>query len=99
MHVTPLHVILLWRRPEARGQTDDERELSLLLQQTLEASVRLDLLTKSTVDMYVTVLASDGGVTGAAVVCASLALANASIELFDLVSACTVGCRGDAVRM
>eukprot|EP00612_Vaucheria_litorea_P002141 CAMPEP_0171454800 /NCGR_PEP_ID=MMETSP0945-20130129/1944_1 /TAXON_ID=109269 /ORGANISM="Vaucheria litorea, Strain CCMP2940" /LENGTH=122 /DNA_ID=CAMNT_0011979901 /DNA_START=578 /DNA_END=946 /DNA_ORIENTATION=+ len=53
------------------------------------------MLTKSTVEVYVSVLADDGGVLGAAISCASLALADASIELYDLISGCTVGyCNG-----
>ncbi|KAG5193051.1 ribosomal protein S5 domain 2-type protein [Tribonema minus] len=87
------------KRSEVRGQTDEERELSATLQQALEASVRLDLLTKTAVDVYVTVLAADGGVLGAAITCASLALANASIELFDLVAACTAACADGQVLL
>lgn len=78
-----------------------ERECSTLMQQALEVSVMLDKFPKSTVDIYALVLESDGGFSflcisekigelSAAITCASMALADAGIECFDLVSSCSV---------
>ncbi|CAM9652108.1 unnamed protein product [Chrysoparadoxa australica] len=72
------------------AQSLKEKELSAMLKETLEGSIHLQVLTKSVVDVYVVILQVDGGELGAAVTCASLALADAGIELVDLVTACSV---------
>lgn len=54
-------------------------------------------LTKSVVDVRVMVLQADGGELAVATTCASMALADAGIELYDLVTACSVGYRGTQV--
>ena len=56
----------------------------------LSASVQLHLLPKSTIAVHALVLQDDGGALPAAVTCASLALADSGILLYDLVAACTV---------
>lgn len=77
------------RAPKAGpAGTAEERALSLDLAAALSASVQLQLLPKSTVAVHVLVLQDDGGALPAAVSCASLALADASIALFGLVAAC-----------
>ena len=68
----------------------EEKTLSLALSSALSASVQLHLLPKSTIAVHALVLQDDGGALAAAISCASLALADASIELYDLVAAC--GC-------
>ncbi|KAJ3172152.1 hypothetical protein HDU88_006967 [Geranomyces variabilis] len=78
-----------------RGYMKDEqeREYSLVLEQALSPAVRLDLIPKSTVDVFVQVLESDGSAAclAAAITCASLALADAGIEMLDAVAACSAG--------
>lgn len=56
-------------------------------------------LTKSVVDVHVMVLQADGGELAVATICASMALADAGIELYDLVTACSVGFSGTQVRL
>lgn len=53
--------------------------------------MRLDLLPKSAIDVYITVLESDGisSCLSAAITAASAALAHAGIEMLDLVAACS----------
>lgn len=68
----------------------EEKALSLALSAALAASVQLHLLPKSTIAVHALVLEDDGGALPAAVSCASLALADAAIELYDLVASC--GC-------
>jgi len=70
--------------------TLDEIRLSSGLNDAIAPSVRLDRLPKCVVDVFVLVLQSDGSVLPAAITAASLALADARIELFDLVSSCSV---------
>ncbi|KAG0221691.1 3' exoribonuclease family, domain 1-domain-containing protein [Mortierella sp. GBAus27b] len=76
-----------------RGHVRDpqEKELSQVLSQALTPAVRLDLLPKSTIDIYITVLESDGfgSCVAAAITAASVALAHAGIEMLDLVAGCS----------
>lgn len=50
----------------------------------------LEKYPKSQIDVYVLLLEADGSSAAAAICVASLALANAGIEMRDLVSACSV---------
>lgn len=76
--------------PRSSATTLDEIRLSAGLNDAIAPSVRLDRLPKCVVDVFVLVLQSDGSVLPAAITAASLALADAGIELFDLVSSCSV---------
>ena len=62
------------------------------MEQALAPAVRLDLYPKSTIDVVVTVLEADGNVSSlaASLLGASLALADAGVEMVDLVVATTV---------
>lgn len=61
-------------------------------------SLQVHRLTKSVVDVRVMVLQADGSELAVATTCASMALADAGIELYDLVTACSVGYDGTQVR-
>lgn len=58
--------------------------------QALVPAVRLELLPKSTIDVFISVLENDGieSCVAAASIAASAALADAGIEMFGLVVAC-----------
>ncbi|XP_078383805.1 exosome complex component MTR3-like isoform X3 [Oculina patagonica] len=45
---------------------------------------------KAQVDIYITVLENDGNALPAGIICASLALGEAGIEMYDLVSSCSL---------
>ena len=68
--------------------TLNEVELSAALGDAIAPSIRLDLLPKCVIDIFVMVLQADGSVLPAAITAASLALADAGVELFDLVASC-----------
>lgn len=69
----------------------DEAELSLNLKDAIYSSVlNLEQFSKSVIDVHVRVLQDDGGILVAAIIAASLALADAGVECCDLVSACNV---------
>uniref|UniRef100_A0A7S2A982 Exoribonuclease phosphorolytic domain-containing protein n=1 Tax=Trieres chinensis TaxID=1514140 RepID=A0A7S2A982_TRICV len=74
------------------GQTaavaEDEVELSRQLYDAIVPAVRLEELRKSAVDLYCSVLQADGSVLPACVAAASIALADASIEMDDLITCC-----------
>eukprot|EP00996_Jenningsia_fusiforme_P002937 NODE_3745_length_924_cov_9.878857_g3444_i0.p1 GENE.NODE_3745_length_924_cov_9.878857_g3444_i0~~NODE_3745_length_924_cov_9.878857_g3444_i0.p1 ORF type:complete len:257 (+),score=35.73 NODE_3745_length_924_cov_9.878857_g3444_i0:81-773(+) len=71
-------------------QTDEEKEYSRLMEQALESAVILDRFPKSQIDIRVMVLeCCDCDDLAVAITCASLALADAGIELYDLVASCS----------
>lgn len=78
-------------RRSGRGQDAEERSLSLRLAEAVEVCLRLDKYPKSVIEAHVVVLeaGSGAGVLAAAVTCCSLALANAGLEMYDLVAACS----------
>jgi|EP01047_Picozoa_sp_COSAG01_P067530 exosome complex component MTR3 len=80
--------------PERHRRTTEEKGPSQRLQRALEVCLRLDKYPKSVIDLYVFVLDSDGGVMELAITCGSLALAHAGIEMFDLVTACSIASLG-----
>ncbi len=68
-----------------------EMELSKVIRESLEPVVLTDLYPRTTIDLFVEVLQSDGGSRCAGITGASLALADAGIPMKDLVAACAVG--------
>ncbi|KAI8388668.1 ribosomal protein S5 domain 2-type protein [Radiomyces spectabilis] len=76
-----------------RGHIRDtqEKEYSHILEQALAPAVRLELLPKSAIDIYINVLENDGtsSCIAAAIIASSVALADAGIEMLDQVTACS----------
>jgi exosome complex component RRP41 len=68
-----------------------EMELSKVIRESLEPVVLTDLYPRTTIDVFIEVLQSDGGSRCAAITAASLALADAGIPMKELVAACAVG--------
>ena len=65
----------------------------------LPAMVSLQNLPKTVISVTLTILQDDGCILSACVIAASLALSNASLELYDLVTSCTVCCMEDGVLL
>lgn len=63
-----------------------------MVQAALEAAVRRHTFPKANVDVYCLVLESGGADAAVAITAASLAIADAGIEMYDLVSSCSVVC-------
>ncbi len=63
-------------------------EIGMLLKRTFESVVQLERFPHSQIDVYVTVLAADGGTRCAAINAVTLALVDAGIPMKDLVVAC-----------
>ncbi|KAL7995055.1 putative ribosomal protein S5 domain 2-type [Plasmopara halstedii] len=74
-----------------RGQDSDEMELSAILEEALTPAVMLHKLPKCVLSVFLTVLEDDGGVIAASINCASLALADAAVEMYDVVTASSAG--------
>lgn len=68
-----------------------EMELSKVIRESLEPVVMTDLYPRTTIDVFIEVLQSDGGSRCAGITAASLALADAGIPMRELVAACAVG--------
>ncbi|XP_067013327.2 exosome complex component MTR3 [Anabrus simplex] len=80
-----------------RGHQSDaeEKEYSLILRRALEPAVCRHEFPNFQVDVYALVLENDGSGLPAAITCAGLALADASVPMYDLVTATSLGIHGD----
>nr|XP_033799656.1 exosome complex component MTR3 [Geotrypetes seraphini] len=70
--------------------TSLERELSLALQESLEPAVRLERYPRAQIHVWVLVLEDRGSAFASALSAASLALADAGIEMYDVVVGCAL---------
>jgi exosome complex component RRP41 len=68
-----------------------EIEISKVIREALEPSLILEDYPRTAIDVFVEVLQSDGGSRCAGITAASVALADAGINMRDLVSACAAG--------
>ncbi|ESK97013.1 mrna transport regulator 3 [Moniliophthora roreri MCA 2997] len=68
----------------------EDRGLAVAIHQALLSSVRLELLPKSTIDIFILIIEADGleGCIASSTIAASTALAVAGIEMFGLVTSC-----------
>lgn len=80
-------------RRKQKGQQDDERQLSIQLAEAVSVSVQLDKFPKSVIECYVLVLEGElsHAVLSASITCTSLALANAGVDMYDIVACSTAG--------
>ncbi|GAB4859237.1 Exosome complex component RRP41-like [Ancistrocladus abbreviatus] len=77
-----------------RGQGSDHKEFSSMLHKALEGAIILESFPKTTVDVFALVLESGGSDLPIVISCASLALADSGIMMYDLVAAVSVSCLG-----
>lgn len=77
----------------------EDRSLAVAIHQALLSSVRLELLPKSTIDIFIVIIEADGieGCIASGSVAASTALADAGIEMFGLVVACSAALVGQDI--
>lgn len=68
-----------------------EVEISKVMRESLEPVVMLEDYPRAAIDIFVEVLQSDGGSRCAGITAASVALADAGINMRDLVAACAAG--------
>lgn len=71
-------------------QGSEEKDLSLMLLESLRPGVCLHKYPRSQIEVNVMVLENDGSVLAHAITCASVALADAGIEMYDLVLGCSI---------
>lgn len=68
-----------------------EIELSKVIRDAIEPVIFTELFPRTSIDVFIEVLQSDGGTRCAGITVASLALADAGIPLKDLIAACAAG--------
>ncbi|XP_054795264.1 exosome complex component RRP41-like isoform X2 [Prosopis cineraria] len=73
-----------------RGQGLDNKEYTAMLHKALEGSIMLETFPKTTVDVFALVLESGGSDLPVVISCASLALADAGVMMYDLVASVSV---------
>ncbi|KAL6618804.1 hypothetical protein ACP70R_033943 [Stipagrostis hirtigluma subsp. patula] len=78
------------RRRKPKGDRRST-EISLVIRQTMEASILTHLMPRSQIDIFVQVLQADGGTRSACINAATLALADAGIPMRDIVTSCSAG--------
>jgi exosome complex component MTR3 len=72
------------------GLSSEEIQLSSALYDAIIPSIPTHILQKSVIDVFCMVLSSDGPVLAPCIIASSLALVDCGVEVYDLVSACTV---------
>ncbi|ESR37784.1 hypothetical protein CICLE_v10029091mg [Citrus x clementina] len=77
-----------------RGQGSDHKDFSSMLHKALEGAIILETFPKTTVDVFALVLESGGSDLPVVISCASVALADAGIMMYDLVASVSVSCLG-----
>jgi len=79
------------KRRRAPLRDVEDREISLLVHQSILPAIQLELFPKSTIDVFLTILENDGleGCVAAGSIVASTALADAGIEMFGMVVSCS----------
>ncbi|XP_066587690.1 exosome complex component MTR3 [Prorops nasuta] len=80
-------------------QDAEEKENSLILQRALEPAVCLQEFPNFQVDCYTIILDNGGSALAAAIMAASLALANAGIQMFGIVTASTMAIHNDVLMV
>ncbi|XP_041354122.1 exosome complex component MTR3-like [Gigantopelta aegis] len=87
------------RQRRQHQQDSQEKDYSVQILEALEPAVCLHKFPKAQVNIYITVLQNDGSALAASITCASVALADAEIEMYDLVAGCSSRVFGGHVLM
>lgn len=74
-----------------------EIEISKITKEALEPALILEDYPRTAIDVYIEILQSDGGSRCAGITAASVALADAGINMRDLVAACAAGKISDTI--
>lgn len=80
------------RSTNTNTSSSSEKQISQMLMDALAATIRLEKYPKSIISVHAVVLQGCGGELAAAITGSSLALADAGVELLEIVTACHVGC-------
>lgn len=78
-------------------QNNEEKQYSFIMKKALESTVCLHELPNFQVDIYTLVLHNDGSTLSAAIIGAGLALAEAGVPMYDIVTSVTLGIQQDTM--
>lgn len=81
------------------GKGTEEREYAAMLQGALEGAINKRAFPKATVDIFALLLSAGGSDLPVLISCASMALADAGIQMVDLVSGMSVSCMSDGALL
>ncbi|XP_014216517.1 exosome complex component MTR3 [Copidosoma floridanum] len=87
------------KRRKGHSQDAEEKQYSLIMQRALEPAVCRHEFPNFQVDVYALVLDNGGSALSTAIMAASLALANASVPMFGIVTAVTAGIYDDLLLL
>lgn len=81
------------RRSKRGGRNNDqyeleEKELTQQITECISVSIHLESFPKAVLEAYVQVLQDEGSVLSTALTCVSLAIADAGVMMYDMVTAC-----------
>lgn len=79
------------------GPSRRSKEISLVTEKALLPALKLEEFPNAVIDIFIEVIQADAGTRCAGICGASLALADAGIPMYDLVSAISVGKVGDKI--
>ncbi|CAH1772772.1 unnamed protein product [Owenia fusiformis] len=71
-------------------EDDREKELSMTILEALKPAIRLDKFPKARLEIFITVLQDGGSALAAAITCGSVAVADAGMEMYDVVIGCSL---------
>lgn len=71
-------------------QDQEEKEFSTIIVQALQRAVKLDTFPKLQLEVNIVVIENGGNALAAAILCASAAISDCGIEMFDFPVACSV---------
>uniref|UniRef100_A0A0D3DGE6 Uncharacterized protein n=1 Tax=Brassica oleracea var. oleracea TaxID=109376 RepID=A0A0D3DGE6_BRAOL len=89
----------IFAAPALGSQETDHKEYSSMLHKALEGVIMMETFQKTTVDVFALVLESGGSDLPVVISCASLALADAGIMMYDLITAVSVSCIGKSLMI
>ncbi|KNC86331.1 hypothetical protein SARC_01525 [Sphaeroforma arctica JP610] len=81
----------------ANDKSAQENEYSIMLANALSNCIQREAYPKSVIDIVVTILDDDGGAFAVALTTASLALAHAGLQMYDLAASVSVAVVGQCV--
>lgn len=89
------------RKERTRDNTQDaqNKEHSNLIQSALDYAVCLDAYPKAQIDVHINVLEENGDTLSHAIMAASIALADAGIQMLDIVTSCSLVYNNDILLM
>ncbi|XP_023944490.2 exosome complex component MTR3 [Bicyclus anynana] len=85
------------RQRQSHVPDSEEKALSVALRKAVGPTVCCQLFANFQIDIFVYIIESDGSCLAAAITAAGLALANAAVPMFDVVTASSVAIIGDKI--